>query len=376
MHPRRGFAAAQRGDLAVRNENRCQIACRSTVSLPRLTTSAPKQALRLLSPQEGGRRAVIVGIDEDIARVLVHPAAQVGPLEIVALYLLTEAQTGFDLDVALRTIDDARADAILVAGEVPARTLSALADLALVRNCRLYTLIPSHVPAGYLPKVVWEGDTPLIQLAPPPHPPWVHTVKRLLDVLCAAAGLALTAPLLLLMMVAIRFDSPGSPIFRHERMGRGHRRFTCFKLRSMRVDAEALLERDPLLHAAYRGHHYKLPDSLDPRLTRLGRWLRRTSIDELPQLWNVLRGDMSLVGPRPIVPAELEHYRGTEHVLLSVRPGLTGEWAANGRHSVGYPRRAALELRYVRSWSLLGDVIVVLKTIRAVFNYGGEPSAG
>lgn len=110
-------------------------------------------------------------------------------------------------------------------------------------------------------------------------------------------------------------------------------------------------------------------------MTRVGRFLRRTSLDELPQLINVLRGEMSLIGPRPIVQEELAHFDGSERLLLSVRPGITGMWAVSGRHAVAYPTRAELELRYVRSWSVLGDIIIALKTGRAIFRYGGDDTS-
>jgi lipopolysaccharide/colanic/teichoic acid biosynthesis glycosyltransferase len=132
------------------------------------------------------------------------------------------------------------------------------------------------------------------------------------------------------------------------------------------------LANDPELRAAYQANDFKLPERLDPRITRVGRWLRRTSLDEVPQLWNVLVGEMSLVGPRPVVAEELVHYQGTVLQLLSVRPGLTGAWVTNGRHGVAYPQRAEIELAYVRHHSLLGDLRILLATAKAVLRPGGE----
>ena len=125
------------------------------------------------------------------------------------------------------------------------------------------------------------------------------------------------------------------------------------------------------MYDAYLANNYKIPEEHDPRITRVGWFLRRTSLDELPQLWNVLVGDMSLVGPRPVVPPELAHYYpgAQRRLLLSVRPGLTGAWAVNGRHGVGYPERAEIELAYVRGWSLRTDLMVLVKTVRAVMTY-------
>jgi lipopolysaccharide/colanic/teichoic acid biosynthesis glycosyltransferase len=129
---------------------------------------------------------------------------------------------------------------------------------------------------------------------------------------------------------------------------------------------------DPELRRLYVETHFKLPDHLDPRATRFGRLLRRTSLDELPQLFNVFLGEMRLVGPRPVVEEELVHYHGSERLLLSVRPGMTGSWAVNGRHHVGYPARAELELRYVRQWSLSRDVRILLGTVGAVMDPGSD----
>jgi lipopolysaccharide/colanic/teichoic acid biosynthesis glycosyltransferase len=168
------------------------------------------------------------------------------------------------------------------------------------------------------------------------------------------------------LSVLVRLESKGAPIFRHQRVGFRGRRFGCLKLRTMRVDAEEYLRADAELYEEYRRNHYKLPEDRDPRVTPLGRFLRKTSLDELPQLWNVLVGDMSLIGPRPVVDEELDLYGHSKELFLSVRPGLTGAWAVSGRHMVGYPDRCSVELGYVRSWNLLMDVQIALKTVSVV----------
>ena len=142
----------------------------------------------------------------------------------------------------------------------------------------------------------------------------------------------------------------------------------------MTADAELRLQRDAELLEAYQRNDFKLPEASDPRVTRVGRILRQSSIDELPQLWNVLVGDMSLVGPRPLVAEELRHYAGDVLTLLSVRPGLTGAWAVSGRHHLAYPRRAEIELAYVRTHSLRRDLRILLRTASAVFDPGIDPS--
>lgn len=136
-------------------------------------------------------------------------------------------------------------------------------------------------------------------------------------------------------------------------------------------NAEAILRSDPELYAEYVRNDFKLPPERDTRITRMGRFLRRTSLDELPQLWNVLRGEMSLVGPRPVVVDELTHYGTEKPVFLSLKPGVTGAWQVNGRSSVPYPDRAMVELEYVRSWSLGRDLQILLQTVPAVLAQRG-----
>jgi len=203
---------------------------------------------------------------------------------------------------------------------------------------------------------------------------WQAVAKRMIDVLVAAIGIVVCAPLLALLAAAIRAESPGSPVFRHERIGYRGKRFLCLKLRTMRNDAEAQLRADPCLYEEYRRHHFKIPDDRDPRVTKLGRFLRQTSLDELPQLWNVLVGQMSLVGPRPVVEEELGLYGEKQDVVLSVRPGITGAWAVNGRQLLGYPERCETELAYVRQWTVRGDVRILARTAAIVARsaFGGR----
>src|SRR5262249_48681344 len=139
-------------------------------------------------------------------------------------------------------------------------------------------------------------------------PRWRAAIKRALDVLGALVLIVLTAPLLAALAVAIKLDSPGTALFAHRRLGRDGRRFRCLKFRSMCVEAESMLQSDERLRRHYVANAFKIPTDSDPRCTRLGRFLRKSSLDELPQLFNVLKGDMALVGPRPIVPLEATHY--------------------------------------------------------------------
>ena len=185
-------------------------------------------------------------------------------------------------------------------------------------------------------------------------------VKRTLDVLISSAGLVITAPLFPLIALAIRLDSPGPTFFCPRIIGYRGQEFLAYKFRSMRADAfESLLQDDQLLKQ-YK-ENLKIVD--DPRITRVGRVLRRTSLDELPQLINVLRGEMSLVGPRMLAELELEKFGDNRAKILSVRPGMAGLWVASGRQTIAFERRLELELQYVDHWSLWLDTKCFFKTL-------------
>jgi lipopolysaccharide/colanic/teichoic acid biosynthesis glycosyltransferase len=190
---------------------------------------------------------------------------------------------------------------------------------------------------------------------------WAHAaMKRTLDISIGLTGLLLSSPVLLMAMIAIVLSSSGPVIYRHPRCGRGGVMFHCWKFRTMVTNADSALLADPALAEAYQ-RDFKLMD--DPRVTRVGRLLRRTSVDELPQLWNVLRGDMSLVGPRPVTRHEYDSMYGQlADVVFSVRPGLTGLWQVSGRSSLPYHQRIALDLHYVRNRSLRADLKILAKT--------------
>jgi lipopolysaccharide/colanic/teichoic acid biosynthesis glycosyltransferase len=193
----------------------------------------------------------------------------------------------------------------------------------------------------------------------------------MVDLPLALVASILVAPLMLVLAALVRFGSPGPVLFRQRRLGRGGRVFDCLKFRSMRVDAEDVLRRDPAVRARYIANGYKLPAAEDPRITTIGRFLRCTSLDELPQLFNVMRGEMSLVGPRPIVPAELVEYGDSAAEFLAAIPGITGRWQVSGRSNLFYPERAAVELEYITGWSLSEDVRILLRTLPVVLSRTG-----
>jgi len=195
-----------------------------------------------------------------------------------------------------------------------------------------------------------------------------RVVKRLLDCVGALALLVVLAPVFLIVAIAVRADSGGPVFFAQWRAGRDMRPFRIWKFRSMRASAEA--EREELVRRhAGTGPLFKLED--DPRVTRVGRVLRRWSIDELPQLWNVVRGDMSLVGPRPPLPDEVRADGLRQPRRLHMRPGLTGPWQVNGRSALSYREGVALDLAYVRNWSIARDLGILARTPWAVLTRRG-----
>ena len=197
--------------------------------------------------------------------------------------------------------------------------------------------------------------------------------KRALDMGAASVGLLILAPAFLALAAAIRFDSRGPILFRQARMGLGGRTFTCFKLRTMVPDAEARLKDLEAHNESAGGVLFKIKS--DPRITPLGRFLRRSSLDELPQLWNVLRGDMSLVGPRPLQLRDCERLARVEPAAyaqrLSVLPGITGPWQVGGRSEVDSARMLRLDLDYVNDWSIGADLRILGKTVGVVLTGKG-----
>ncbi|UVF18409.1 sugar transferase [Microvirga terrae] len=197
--------------------------------------------------------------------------------------------------------------------------------------------------------------------------------KRSFDVTLIVAGFILLWPLLLLIALLVRSSGPGPVIYRHKRIGYGGREFSCLKFRTMSVDGERILEE----------HFRQFPDARkewqesrklrhDPRITRIGSFLRKSSLDELPQLLNILCGDMSLVGPRPVVRDELVMYGPSAAHYLRARPGLTGAWQISGRSDTTYSERIALDADYVLRWSFISDLNIVVRTVPAVVFASGS----
>ena len=207
------------------------------------------------------------------------------------------------------------------------------------------------------------GDYPMLTLASTPQDPLERLAKRFIDIAAAAALLTLLAPLLACVALAVRCTSSGPVFFRQTRAGLNGRRFVLYKFRSMRADAESR-QVNLLAQNEMSGPVFKM--RLDPRVTPVGRLLRRWSLDELPQLWNVLRGDMSLVGPRPPIPDEVDRYERWQRRRLSMKPGLTCLWQVRGRNHIDFDEWMKLDMHYIDNWSLGLDLRILARTIPAV----------
>lgn len=247
------------------------------------------------------------------------------------------------------------------------------AVLRLLKQCSVVHIVPAVLDTALFRYSIGEvGGIPVITLSAGRLAPWQAGLKRLVDLAFAVLALLIFAPLMGCVALAVKLTSTGPVFFRQQRLGKDGRCFQIFKFRTMRADAEALLKADPQLYHRYRDSNFKLAKEEDFRVTPLGRFLRSSSLDELPQLFNVLTGQMSLVGPRPIVPDEIEQYDDYARLLLSVKPGMTGYWQINGRSLItDYAARVRLDMEYIRDQSLRGDLQIMLKTVSAVTRMEG-----
>ncbi len=197
--------------------------------------------------------------------------------------------------------------------------------------------------------------------------PWARRTKRALDLVLVLSGGILILPLLLGLAVLVRLESQGTVFYTDRRLGRNAKPFHCLKFRTMVPDAEAVLDRVLADNAEMReeySKYHKLRN--DPRVTRAGRFLRKTSLDELPQIWNVLRGEMSLVGPRPYLPRESPDIGEAQKEILRVRPGMTGPWQVGGRNNTSFAERTQIDTHYVRNWSVWLDLVILARTVKIV----------
>lgn len=194
-------------------------------------------------------------------------------------------------------------------------------------------------------------------------------VKRVFDIVWSLIGLIVLSPVFIILSILVKTTSEGPVFFAHKRVGKGGKTIKIYKFRSMVTNAEELIKQFTPEQKAEYEKNFKLEN--DPRITKVGNFMRKTSLDELPQLINILKGDISIVGPRPVMDVETKIYGNYRNMLLSVKPGLTGFWAANGRSHTTYTRRRAMEIYYVKNRSVLLDLKIIFKTFISVFKREG-----
>lgn len=201
---------------------------------------------------------------------------------------------------------------------------------------------------------------------------WYLFWKRLTDIVLSTIALICFSPIFLVVWIMTLFGENKGPLFfKQTRIGKNGRPFKIYKFRSMIVNADEILHANPELYQKYVDNNYKLEPEEDPRVTKLGHWLRKTSIDEIPQFINILRGEMSIIGPRPVVKEELVEYGDRVDKFLSVKPGAMGLWQASGRSNIGYPERCDMELSYVDQASYWLDIKIMFKNIISIFKSTG-----
>jgi len=262
------------------------------------------------------------------------------------------------------------ADVVVICGFFTASQFRDIVDVALTSGCQVLSVPRVLEVAGVHPTTVWRHGVPLVELTAPSLRGQQLFVKRIVDLLGAILGLLAAAPVILAVAVAIKLDSTGPFLFSQERIGLGGRRFRMLKFRTMTNGADASKQAVAHLNLSGDPRLFKIPN--DPRVTRLGRWLRRWSLDELPQFWNVLKGEMSLVGPRPFFESDLPQYEAHHFYRLGAKPGITGLWQVQGRSDVvQFEQVVELDTRYIREWSVGLDLAILFKTLPAVLGRRG-----
>lgn len=328
-------------------------------------------------------RAIVVGEPQDVRYVIKQINRKSGaPYDILGA-CLPGARRGAVLVVdqvrvpvlssiygIAHTVRQTGANAVIVAGPLPGGN-----QFIQELGWRLEEDAAELVLAATLtnvagPRIHWrpvEG-LPLMHVDIPHYSGGKHTLKRLMDIAVSSLALVVLSPVLLALAMIVKADSPGPVLFRQQRIGKQGTTFQMLKFRSMVVDAEARLEE---LDNQDEGAGVLFKIRGDPRVTTCGRWMRKYSLDELPQFWNVLAGDMSLVGPRPPLAREVNGYERHTHRRLLIKPGITGLWQINGRSDLPWDEAVRLDLYYVENWSIAGDLMIMWRTFRAMIRPSG-----
>ena len=316
----------------------------------------------------GAARALLIGRPEHTRKALEHPAlSDARDVAFGGIFDLDELglESGSGFSRLCQTIKRYRADTLVLSGPFDDEALALVIEAAGAAGCQLYALPRAFALGGVESQTVWRRGAPLVALNRPGLRGRQLLIKRTLDVIVSGLGLTLLSPLFVAIAAAIYVTSPGPTFFRQTRVGLGGKRFKITKFRSMVHDAEAMRENLTVQSLYSDRRLFKVKD--DPRVTALGGFLRRTSLDELPQLWNAFVGTMSLVGPRPPLPSEVDLYEEHHYTRFDVKPGITGPWQVNGRNTItDFEEVIRLETDYIREWTIWKDLGILLRTVPAV----------
>jgi exopolysaccharide biosynthesis polyprenyl glycosylphosphotransferase len=323
--------------------------------------------------QRGAAGALVVGSPGEATRFEEAIGAPGGDYRVVG-YLSTDDSPDDrflgSVNELSRCISVSDAEAVVVCAELPATRIDQLIEECLHSGCQI--LYPARAVRvyGLRPSLVWHHDQPFFELGSPVLKARALISKRIVDVALSSVLLLVLSPVLLLIALAIRLDSPGFPLFFQDRAGLGGRRFRMIKFRTMRQGAD--FEKEKLAHLNHTGDTRLFKIRNDPRTTALGRFLRRWSLDELPQLLNVLIGEMSLVGPRPFFEADFQEYEDHHFRRLDAKPGITGLWQVSGRSEVlDFEDVVYLDRQYIEQWSFWLDMSILFRTIPSVLRRTG-----
>jgi exopolysaccharide biosynthesis polyprenyl glycosylphosphotransferase len=323
--------------------------------------------------QRGAGSAILVGTPSASQRFAQAVAAPGGDYRVVGYVAAGDENDGRflgTLEELPALIAAHEVEAVVVCAELPVTRISNVIEDCLHSGCQI--LYPARAVRvyGVRPTLVWHYDQPFFELGSPVLKARALISKRIVDLIVSLVLLVLLSPVYIAIAIAVALDSPGSPFFFQERAGLGGKRFRMIKFRTMRVGADA--EKAELAHLNQTGdvRLFKIPD--DPRVTRLGSFLRRWSLDELPQLFNVLVGEMSLIGPRPFFESDFEAYEDHHFRRLDAKPGITGLWQVSGRSEMlDFEDVIYLDRQYIEQWSFWLDVSILFRTIPAVLRRTG-----
>ena len=327
----------------------------------------------------GSTRVVVAGHGDEVARVVHELRLSTGhSFEVVAVCLAepdsevgygVPVSVGFDRLAQAASTLQAEAVVVLPCPQLPPELLRRVGWQLEKSGTHLYVGTPLIDVAPSRTTVTRVGGLRMLHVRSVQRLGPAHVLKSAFDRLLAGLVLILLLPVMLAVAIAVKRDSPGPVIFRQDRVGREGRHFTMLKFRTMQVDADESVQKLAGLNESDGGVLFKV--RLDPRITRLGAILRRYSLDELPQLVNVMRGHMSLVGPRPALPSEVVRYDEDPRRRLAVKPGLTGLWQVSGRSDLSWSDTVRLDLLYVDTWSLSLDLVILCRTVKAVLGHRG-----